>query len=71
MARAHFEMGLSLKPWSVLTRSFIALDHAVSIVHAQVCLNVSLLCGGVGGRGWRGGGGVSVTCGVGGGMLRG
>jgi hypothetical protein len=57
-------MGLSLKPWSVLTRSFIALDHAVSIVHAQVFLNVSLLGGG-------GEGEVSVTCGVGGGMLRG
>jgi hypothetical protein len=46
VALANFEMGLSLKPWSVLTRSFIALDHAVSIVHAKVCLNVSLLGGG-------------------------
>ena len=44
IARAQFQLGLTLKPWLPLTRSFVALDHAVSLVLAQVCLYLVRAC---------------------------
>lgn len=36
MSRLQFEMGQTLKPWAPLTRTFVALDNAVTLVNPDL-----------------------------------
>ena len=42
MARLHFEMGHTLKPRAAITRTFVALDNAVTLVNGEVPIRVPL-----------------------------